>query len=678
MHIGTQIVALEGWGQLPQGVMFHFLKSDAKGGRVLLVYFEGGKANGPYKPHLFVMSRNKFEEGVRDEKIILAEVQSLLPPWLGELEGVDLSQLDLGRPNAKILHSTRVEKRFMHIAPAVRDFEGVLGSDDPEKELNRRARLCTPPQNETRFRLHFLTYMCFRRDMWVLFPPFHNIGHWDRCAHPDQKFGRPSLAYGQSYGNGSSKELAERCVKSYLERAGVGKYLARIYHDAMTDDFGCRCITGASGMKIYIHPDGKPFPTYWQFKYRVQQEIGIEEMQKTLYGAVRYRARTAATKGSFSEEIANLMEKIEADGYYTSERPQGYIEGTVLPSLCVVTSRDCLSGLKLGIGFSFGSERSTAYRMMLFSMAVPKEYFCSLFGISIKPEEWPSVGLSGHLGIDRGPGARKDLIEESEQKLPIRDMAPSWFGQSKATIESSHPRDLKNEGQPTFLASGFTPVELAKKEIMRLLKFNQTANMEGRFEPDSELAFVPPSPIGLWNHYDKLFRNDAMPISIEKAVRTFLTPVEFSLRDDGVWLDQRRYKSKALQDTGILDKVARAGKTGSKVQGYILDMCVRYVWVEVDGRLLQLEATLRIRGNDKTLWMSLAELNQWQEARRTVNSAFQVHQHAAASEFHDRYKESTGKEWDSAERRPGKPRRGAAAKQEESEARQATSTRRAA
>lgn len=678
MHIGAQISAPEGWGPMPQGIVFHFLKSDSKRGRVLLVHFADCGVKKSAKAHLFVINRNKFEEGVREEKIVPKEKQSTLPPWLEKLEGIDLSQIDRFRPSAKIPHRARVEERFLHIAETVRDFDLILNADEPDKELNQRAKLCFPPQNETRFRLHVLTYMAFGRMMWVLLPPFHRIGGWSRDAHPDTKFGAPSLAFGRSYGHPSSKISTADCVKAYLKRAGLGKYLTTIYHSAMIEDFGCRCITGASGMKIYMHPDDKPFPTYWQFKYRVQKEIGIEEMQKTLYGAVRYRARTAATKGAFSEEVANLMEKIEADGYYTKERPQGYIEGTVLPPLCVVTGRDCLSGMKLGIGFSFGSERNTAYRMMLFSMAVPKDYFCSLFGITIKPEEWPSMGLPGHLGIDRGPGARRNLIEECEKKFPIKDMAPSWFGQSKATVESSHPRDMRAEGQPTFVASDYTPVELAQKEITRLLKFNQVANMEGRFEPDSELAFVPPSPIGLWNHYDKLYRNDAMPISIEEAVRTFLTPVEFSLRDDGVWLDQRRYTSETLRNTGILDKVARTGKTGAKIQGYILDMCVRYVWVEVEGRLLQLEATLRIRGDDRTLWMSLGELTQWQEARRMTKSAFQVHQHAAASELNARFKESTGKDWDAAERRPGKPKRCKTAMQEESEAKQPTSNRRAA
>ena len=73
---------------------------------------------------------------------------------------------------------------------------------------------------------------------------------------------------------------------------------------------------------------------------------------------------------------------------------------------------------------------------------------------------------------------------------------------------------MKIEGQPTFINSNLNPVELAKREIMRLIAFNKSANMEDRIDPDSELANVIPSPNGLWHFYDRLYRNDAQPFSI--------------------------------------------------------------------------------------------------------------------------------------------------------------------
>lgn len=669
MRIGTQIAAPQGWRSMPQGVVFHFLCNDARHQRVMLALFTTDKDQRQVKANILAMNRLEFEEGAASDKIVPLTQQSLLPPWLESLADFDLSQIDSFRySGAKMSHQERVENRYLHIAAAVRDLREILSADDPEREINRRARACTPPQNESRFRLWLITYICFGYDIWVLLPSFHLSGKWDRFDHPKTKFGAPSLAYGRGYGNGSSKEMAAQCVKSYLSRARPGKHMIDVYEEAMTRDFHCVPLKLPSGMKVYSHPTGAPFPTYWQFRYRVLKEIGMDDVQKTLYGAARHRNRIAPSKGRFSAEVSNLMERIEADGRYLIERPRGYVDGTTLSPICVVEGRDVLSGKKLGIGFAFGKERSTAYRMMFFCMTVPKDFFCRLFGVPFEKGEWVNEGIAAHFAIDRGPGARKDLIVDLEKRFPIRDIAPSWSGQSKATVESGHPKNVALEGEPAFVKSNLTPIELAKREIMRLIKFNNTANMEDRIDPDSELAFVPPTPIGLWNHYDKLFRNDAQPMRIDEAVRTFLTPTEFSVREDGVYLGARRYFSEELQSTGILAMGVSGASDARMINGYVLDMCLRHIWVEISGRLLLLDAKLRIRGDEDTLYMSLAELNQWSDQRRKIQSAFSVHQRAASSGYKERFQADTGKSWDGGKRIPGKPKVDAASRQETREA----------
>lgn len=678
MHIGTQLAAPEGFDQLVQDLTYHFLKSDAVNRRVLLVHFAVAKSFEKTKAQLIVMTRDRFETGITDEMIVPLTTQSALPPWLKEMEGIDLSSLDLFRPQLKIPYWSRVEDRLLTIISTLKVVDTILTAPDPAAEINRSALACKPVQHETRFRLRLLTYLCFGSNVWSLLPPFHRAGNWPRFDHPSTKFGAPSIAYGARYGYPSSEAMAERCVLCYIKYAKVGMNLTEIYRLSMTEQFKCKTMKLDSGMEIYVHPKGEPFPTYWQFKYRILKEFGLEQVQRALYGDVRHRARLAATKGHFSEDVANLYEKVEADGYFTSERPRGYIEGASLKPLCVVTSRDVLSGKKLGIGFSFGAERSTAYRMMLFCMAVPKDFFCMLFGIPFHKGEWNNVGLPAHFGVDRGPGARQALIADLEKRFPIKEIAPSWSPQSKATIESSHPRDLKMEGQPTYVQSKLTPVQMAKKEILRLIKYNHTANVSDRIDPDSDLAFIPPNPISLWNYYDGRFRNDAQPMSIDEAVRTFLTPVDLSMHDDCVWLESRRFNSPELEKTGIFAKAARSNEEAPKLQGYLLDLCVRYLWVEVKGQLFLVEAKLRTRGDQEALWTSLDELKQWSEARRKVDSAFALHQHAASSKYMSRFKEAIGKSWDSGVRRAGKATRDATARQEEAEAKQHTSARNAA
>ena len=656
MNVGAQIYAPEGWGVLAKGTDYHFLQSDARSERVLLVQFEVMKKGSP-KANLIILRRKNFEDGVRVGAIVPAEHQSYLPPWLGPLEGSDLSAQDRLHSTAKISKSVRVENRYLHIAPAIQALDSILTAKNPEAEINLWAAKCKPRQNETRFRLWFFTYLCFGMDIWTLLPPFHRSGRWDRTEYPDRKFGAPSLVFGKCYGYGCTLEMIEACCNSYRKRARLGKHLTTIYEEAMNEDFHCKIASLPSGMKTYFHPHGKPFPTYWQFRYRVMQRFGKEVVQKSLYGAARYRNRIAPAKGRFSEEVANLMERVEADGYYTKERPRGYVDGSSLPPICVVTSRDVLSGKKLGIGFSFGAERATAYRMMLFCMAVPKDFFCELFGVTYAKGEWENQGLPGHFAVDRGPGARKNLIQAIEQRFPIRDMAPSWSGQSKATVESSHPRNVKIEGQPSFIQSDLTPVELARREIIELMRYNNGADMSDRIDPDSDLASVTPTPIGLWTYYDQKYRNDAQPMRIDEAIRTFLTPTEFQLREDGVYLQGRRYFARELEESEEFAAYLASQASPTRIQGYVLDMCIRYIWIELNGRLIKLGARLRMRGDEETLWMSLAELDQWDDARRIVKSALRVHQKANASDYKERFREMTGKSWDAGRRKTGKPKR---------------------
>lgn len=681
MHIGIQFHAPQGFLQFKQGEIYHFLKNDRARNKVHAVYFQHA-ANGESMPkvHLITVEGHRFEEAAYKGAIQVSKMQSRLPPWLREYEdaGLDLATLDNARSNPVRLHASRVADRLLTFSWVIEEVDVILSAENPMLEINRRARQCIPRQNESRFRLWLLTYLCFGRNQWVLMPPFNNIGRWDRYRFKGKKYGRPSIANGSGYGHAMTRDMAEKCISGYYKHSGLGISMRRVYREVMNREFECRTAKFKSGMEHFIQPRGEPFPSYNQFRYQVLKDVGVNEVQLTLYGEVRHRSRLAPSEGSFAESVANLMEKVEADGYYTIERPKGYVEGSSLPPLCCVTSRDVLSGALLGIGFSFGKERATAYRMMLFCMAVPKDFFCALFNIALKKDAWKCQGLPGHLIPDRGPGAKRDLIKDIEKRMPIREMTPSWSAQSKASEESSHAREIKIEGQPTYIQSDLTPVQMARREIIRVVQNNNAADASGRFQPDGDMAFLPPTAAALWDYYDQRFRNDAQQISIEDAVRTFLTPTEFELKKDGVWLDEQCYTSAELKESGALAKLARSPKTVTKIHGYMLDMCVRHVWVEIDGRLLMLNARQRHRDDEEKLYLSYLEMQQWSEARRKVESEFREHQHAAAMKYEQLFEESTGKKWYAGRRISGKPKKNAMARQEERDARQQTSARKVA
>lgn len=685
MLTGTCLVATEGFASLLKDVHYHFLCNDHSSDRALLVLFSWSGTGAP-QAHLISLSSSEFEAAAVGKVIVPTTTQATLPPWLEALEGENLGAKDVmrlrggkidcegGRLRGTRLHAERIEQRLTYIAQALADLPAILAADDVDRAINQYARRATPPQNETRFRLWLLTYIAFGRNFWSLLPPFHNAGHWDRKRLAPKKMGAPSKAHGKRYGFGMSEEMAKRCEKAYVKYLALGKSMKAIYEESMRKEFGCKAVKQPSGMKVYMHPKGLPFPTLRQFRYQIGKTFGIEVVQKNRYGSARHRNRLVPSKGNYSADVAYLMEKVESDGYFPAERPKGYVEGSVLKPLCVVTSRDLASGAKLGIGFSFGEERGTAYRMMLFCMAVPKEYFCRLWGIKIKPEEWPSQGLPAHFKVDRGPGSSLNLVGD-KVKPAIRHLVESWSGQSKATVESSHPRDVKFEGQPTYVVSDYTPVALGRREIVRLVKYNHTADMSARIEIDRDLAFIPPVAHALWKHYDERGRNLGIPISIDDAVRAFLTPIKLKVSKDGVFLDGRRYNSKELRESGLLDRIARSGNRKDVIGGYMMDLCIRHVWVEVDNQLLLLDAQLKIREDDELLYMSFAELEQWNEARSQVNSAFRVHESAASSEIIEHFESQTGDKWQEGRRMYGSPKKGGAARQEVLDVRQHTAQR---
>lgn len=676
MLVGTCLVAPEGYGSLPKDMAHHYLANNAVSNRVLLVRFTW-RAKGVAQAQLISLESSDFIAATACGEILPAEPQPTLPPWLESLKGENLGLRDAERLRGKVPHSERIDKRLLIIAKAIEDMPKILLADNVIEELNRYARQANPPQNVTRFRLWVLTYLCFGRNFWSLLPPFQRAGHWDRKRLAPRKMGAPSKAHGKRYGYGMSLDMANRCDKGYVKYLGLGKSMSAIYEETMRKEFGCVGLVQPSGMKVYTHPEGKPFPTERQFRYQIDKTYGIETIQKNRYGSARHRNSLAPSMGNYSADVANLMEKVESDGYFTTERPKGYLEGSILKPLCVVTSRDLLSGMKLGIGFSFGSEDGTAYRMMLFCMAVPKDYFCRLWGLKFNPGEWASQGLPPHLKVDRGPGSSLNLVDETARPV-IRNLVESWSGQSKATIESSHPRDVKFEGQPTYVESDYTPVALCRREIVRLVKYNHTADMSARMEIDSELAFVPPTAHALWNHYDARLRNSANPMSIDDAVRAFLTPVKLKASKDGIFLDGRRYDSKELRKSGLLNRIARAGQPQVAIEGYMMDLCVRHIWIEVDRQILLLDAQLKIREDEELLYISCTELEQWNEARAEVNSAFRVHVPAATTDFIECFESQTGDKWQEGKRKYGRPKKDASSSQEVLDVQQQTAKRKSA
>lgn len=677
MHVGVQLIAPNGFEMLEKDRVYHLLKSDGPRERVLLLTFEQREKKPTLKakraknwtphplPTVIAIRRASFERGLLEEHICRDERQSALPPWLAGLTTSELTASDQGRAKAVKLHATRIDEILGHLWPLLERLNEVLSNENPDRVINRHARSCVPPQNETRMRTWFYAYLCFGHNRLALHYPVHKIGVWDRLSKPGQKFGRKSPTKGGTHGFGSNdQDLINKCLEGYRRFAGLGIHLAAIYRKTLTEIFGCIAKQMRGGAWRITHPDGLPFPTFGQFEYQVNKVFPLSERRVTKFGQARSRNRNAPSIGPFAESVGCNMERTEEDGYWVKEVAEGYLEGSHLPALVVVRIRCVASGMLVGIGFSIGGESASAYRMARFCMAIDKVKFCALFGMEIAPDEWPCAGLSPHRITDRGPGSTAKADSSTPQgRVVIKEMTPGYMGQSKANIESSNPRSIKIEGKPSFVTTRMTLPQLAVREIVRTVKANMTADISSRLNNKSVINQVAPTPLALWNYLDERGRSYAIPMTFDDAVRAFLTPTKVTARLDGVYLAGQRFDSAQLRESGALDRVPAEGRF--ELPAYMADICVRHLWIQVNDCLVEVDAQLSLRDGDDQLFVSFAELEQIEKLRRQSAADFQEQKHAVTIAMHQRFEETTGVPFDQGTRRAGRSRRRKAMSAEE-------------
>ncbi len=681
----NQIEAPEGYRNLKKGERYHVVTQVQDEERVLLVRFEaarirkrkkknGGVRRGEFRhrAYLQVMQRDVFEMGLRAGHIRRVSDPIALPPWLSILETVDIEALDARRTIllAKRLgtsgedaaetaaeknfrtHSSRIDDREGLIAPAIEDLAKILVADDPEATLNRYARNCPVRQNETRFRTTFWTKVCFPWSRWALLGSYCRIGAWDRAAeeHVGKKLGRPAKSLGKHYGSpGCDPVFVQKIQESYLRHAAIGVPFLDVYRKALRVDFGCLSRRSDRGLQVLYQPEGKPFPSEHQFRYRIEKMIGRRQMQINVWGAERVRQKIAESQGRYSEAVANFMERTALDATHIKEVPRGLLEGSKLPPLIQANEADEATAVITGIGFTLGSEKGRAYRAAQFCDAINKKKYCKLFDMDIEEEDWPTQGLSPNFRTDRGPGSVSQKASNADYQPAFQKITPSYSPRSNSTIESSHKRNVKLEGAPTYVVSSLTPVQMVKRAIIEVIAQNKKRNVTAKLTPEMLVDGVTGTPLGIWKYLDDRMRTCAQQIPFESAVRMFLEPVEFTIKEGFVWLHGQRYRAQELRDW-------LPTTTKRTVKGYVLELCVRYAWIEVGTRIIEVEAVLPLRDDTSQLYVSLTELKQLEELKVKAQTNAAINAHAASVESMARQEQETGYVDGGGKRRTGQKR----------------------
>lgn len=206
---------------------------------------------------------------------------------------------------------------------------------------------------------------------------------------------------------------------------------------------------------------------------------------------------------------------------------------------------------------------------------------------------------------------------------------------------------------------------MAKREILQVLMDNRGSDASGRLDDELVLAGVMPTPLAIFNYWDQRGRNSADSMQLHTAIREFLAVRPAAIRNDAVYFYGRKYRSAELVATGVFDRVAKDGVITTTA--YTLTMCVRHIWIEVNGRLYELDFIRSQRTLDGTVDISLRDLQLYDQMRRDGNAAFYDEIPAVQQFFKNRFKQETGEDWHAGDRRTGRPAKNASAQRDEAD-----------
>jgi hypothetical protein len=522
----------------------------------------------PLKVYLERISATDFDNGLDQEIIFLAESPLYVPwiaPFVNDQPDPDSRAMSLEAFRSK--NKKYTEKRFRDIKPLVMRIREIISARDPFAEINLHAKGQKPELNQARTRLHFFSYVCFGFKLDALLPDTWKNGRYSRESKDEE-----------------AERLRQGCVNGYEANSAIGKAYTDIYEDTLRSDFGCRARV-VDGKDETYQPDGERYPSIDEFMGVIRKHYGQEYLDDRRYGPNRARKRKRQSKGKFTERSLNLMERIEGDAYYVKSIQKGVLADE-MPPMCVVRLIDSLTGFRLGIGASLNGEKATAYAVAFFSMGMPKSIFCDYFGIETETYRWPSYGLPLSYVLDRGPGTKADLIEETKEVVPHVELAVRGSGQSKAISESTHPRSTKIDGLPVYELSGMNYIEYFKHEIFETVEANWTSKVEGRLTKTLIEDGIAARPIHLWNHFDSQLRTDAIRVPENDLIRRFLRKRKCRIKRSGAWIENMLcFRSTALFESGLCERIS--GNRSFEIDAYVIDLCLRHIWIEHRGYLIE-------------------------------------------------------------------------------------------
>lgn len=612
-------------------------------------------SSDPIDVHLEVLSQPAFEQAVLDDLLVPVDRSSPYPPWVEQFAGESSSHRYARSISEHIANNhAHISRWKERLTPLLSKSNDILSVENPYKPINKHITGVSSRSQVKKGRILFFAWLCFGRSDAALLPFTLKNGRFNRDdSPPKNKYGPKNKRTGEFSGHHCGPTERELCIKGYERHRTPGLPYSEIYRRTLETEFKCDSRIVDGKYETY-QPTGNAYPSQRQFMTRVFDHFGYTTVHNMRFSTERVRRTKKEHVGTFSERCSNILERIEADVYYVCETAKG-VSADYSAVLCIARTLDTTTSLRTGIGCSLNGEKSDAYAMAEFSMGIPKDVFCSYFGITIDRSHWPSFGLPMRNIADKGAGSKEDLIDTMLQFSPNFEMAKSYSGQSKAPIEASNPRVTKMEGAPCYVVSHLNVFEYFKREIVRTYTENWTSDISAHLTKSMIENGVKPRPIHVWNYLAQRCRTDGIDVDFDELVRKFLPKRTIKINRQGAWLSILRFKSEALTEAGLCERVS--GNRSYELEAYILPMSLRQMWIDWNGRLVEVHLVPpMVDGGGEYEW-TVKDLEDLSRRRKALIAEAKEEDLAVRIAASKMFEEQTGKKFDGGTSRRARPKR---------------------
>lgn len=313
-------------------------------------------------------------------------------------------------------------------------------------------------------------------------------------------------------------------------------------------------------------------PTKWQLQHFYNREYSLTKKIKKRTRRIKYdkdvrQLSSTATAHTLGPGSRYEIDATIADIYVLSDSERRDIVGR--PVIYFV--KDVFS--RMITGFYVGLENASyVAAIQALTMAMTdKVQLCSEYGVDIREEDWPTVGLPNAILADRGE-LLGHQIESLESSFSVRvENTPPYRGDAKGIVERSfrtiqadfkkyapgavEETTIKKRGGRDYrLDAKFTIREFKEIILRSILMHNQFDVLE-KYDREIDMPDdLEMTPLSIWN-WGIQHRTGRLRVASEEAIRISLLPrAKASISDLGISVFGVYYTCSEIVESGLLHR----------------------------------------------------------------------------------------------------------------------------